>query len=103
MAATTWSGTDGQLYQEAIRVVPAMVKAKQRSDAEAMLHLYRGFHAEARRLEVRQDRAWAIFASAAIYWVTQLTTVHARHHDVEPSEAADQMVAAAVDWLVDAG
>lgn len=102
MSAQGWSGPCAELADEAMRVLPALAKARIRGDVAAAAVLFDGYRDDARRLGVPDDRAWLVFATAGVKWLARMMHREAIAADGDALEAADEAIAAAVEWAAHA-
>lgn len=95
----SWIGPQGDLYSEAMRVVPALAKhrlAGRRADVSATLTAYLRSAVD---LDIPPAIAWAVLNSAHMNWVTNLFSLYAEECKIPVESAVDHAIASAADWV----
>lgn len=101
MRSQNWfTPAENELSDEAIRLLPAIALARINDDQDGVTQLFRGYRERAAELGVSTPRMWQIFGTAGVSWeVTHIRYV-AGVQDCSPEQAAQGIIAKALDWTV---
>lgn len=94
---TPFQGPERALYEEALRVVPAMAATRVRGDENDGMMLMQGYMRTASEHGIPRTSAWAILYSASQVQIAALVDFAAKVSDEEPATITERMVAAAVE------
>lgn len=92
-------GVELSLYEEAMRLVPAVTLARSAGRADDVLTLFRGFVDQALTDDIHNGTAWSIFAAAALAWNQQLYEGLAKTTGVPIEDLLARAIAAAATWV----
>lgn len=82
-------------YQEAIRTIPGLLAAKQRSNQTEALVLLTGMFETTKDLGLSQEDTWHVMFNASMHWISQL----AASAEIEPEMIVAKMAALATSWV----
>lgn len=89
-------------YQEAVRVVPGLLAAKERHAPDDAVILLDGYMQTIRELGLSPTEGWAALFNAAMHWCHQLVGSHANTTQVPPEQLLGSMAMLAAAWSCDA-
>lgn len=94
-----FEGAELAVFKDAVRVVPAVVLARDEERSEDVTALLRGFLLDAQRLGVQNEAAWVAFSSATLIWCQQLWTLQAARAGATVRSECEGAIKAAVGWV----
>jgi len=95
---TGWQGKDAELYDEAVRFLPALAKSRLAGDLTTCSLLLDAYRLEADDRCIPHERAWLIFSTASVFWLARMFEREAAAEDLDCTDVAAQAIAAAVTW-----
>lgn len=95
--------TRDELLVEARQVVLGMVNARVRSDVTDTRFLLHAWIAQCQAAGVSDIDAWAIYATAATVWTTQLIHSKAQQSGYSVEQVVQDLAAATAEWAVNGG
>lgn len=98
-AGVSWSGATAVLFDEAMRIVPAVAKHRHAGSAFDVAVTLKGYQRSAAEAGVAAEVAWAVLTSAYSVWVQNLFELYAQECDVPLGEAIDSAIAAGANWV----
>lgn len=98
-----WHGLHAELFEEAMRVVPAIAKHRAAGDPLLVNATYKAYLDSAADYELPLGDAWAVLASAYSVWLQNLFSLYANECDVPIEATINSAVEAATDWVGDRG
>lgn len=93
-----YSANGQRLYDEALRVIPGILAAKERKDAEGMKFLLDGYFKTALEVGLTQENAWHVLLNASIHWCSRLLDRYADATDTEIIDVITRMGSVAALW-----
>lgn len=96
-----WTGAKAELFNEAMRVVPAIARHRSRKDKVSVNATLLGFQRQARDMGIDVDQAWAVLVSAYMAWVQNLFEVQAEFTHTSMEAVLEQAVGAATEWVAE--
>lgn len=97
-AGVPYAGAELEVYDNAMRLVPAVLKARAEGRPDDVHTLFKGLLDDGAERGVCFAMAWSIYASAATAWCQQLFEAQARDEDAPVVEVLDRAIIAAADW-----
>lgn len=100
MTASTVPYTGGQLeiYEESMRLVPAILKARRDGRVHDVRELYLGLVESGDERGLTREQTWAAFSSAVMGWTMSLFEGVAERLDIDPIVLLDQAIHASAFW-----
>ncbi len=97
-----YSAQGQKLYDEALRVIPGVLAAKERKDAEGMKFLLDQFFKTAFDLGLKERDGWQVLLNASIHWCSRLLDRYADSTDTTIDAVIQKMGTVAALWRSDA-
>jgi hypothetical protein len=97
-AVMPYTGAQLEIYEESVRLVPAILKAKRDGRAHDVFELYRGLIEDGAERDLSPEQVWAAFSSAAMTWTTSLFEGAAVRLGMDPDALLDQAINASAFW-----
>lgn len=96
-----WTGAKAELFDEAMRVVPAIARHRSRQDRVSTNATLLGFQRQANDMGIDVDQAWAVMVSAYMTWVQNLFEVQAEFTHASMENVLNAAVGAAAEWVAE--
>lgn len=93
-----YSKNGQKLYDEALRVIPGILAAKERKDAIGVKVLLDGFFDTAGALKLQDRDAWQVLLNASVHWCSRLLDRYADAADLDINEVIQRMGTVAALW-----
>lgn len=97
-ATTPYIGAQLDIYEESVRLVPAILKARRDGRTNDVVELYLGLTELGDERGLSREETWAAFSSAAMTWTVSLFEGAAVRLGMEPEVLLDQAINASAFW-----
>lgn len=94
-------GAQREHYEECVRLIPALVKARLENRVHDVVRLYRQVVDGGAERGLSAEETWAPFAAAAVAWIAQLAKGAAELTGQEPADVLQRASYAAALWTLD--
>jgi hypothetical protein len=98
-----WKGMHAELFEEAMRVVPAIAKHRAAGDPVLVNGTYKAYLDSATDYGLEPADAWSVLASAYSVWLQNLFSLYANECDTDIEETINSAVEAATEWVTQRG
>lgn len=98
-----WEGNEAELFEHAMRAVPAIAKHRSVDDVLMTAATYKAYLREAEELGVEPCVAWSVLASAYSVWMQNLFNLYAASTGVPVGSAIEDAIACTAVWAAQRG
>ena len=103
MSGVPYTGVQLELYEESMRLVPAIIKAKIEDRGNDAFELYKGLLEDGDERGLTREQTWATFSTAAVAWTTQLFAGASQRLGIDLTGLLDEAIHASAFWSASAG
>lgn len=97
-ATMPYTGAQLEIYEESVRLVPAILKARRDGRTHDVFELYKGLTEDGDERGLTREQTWAAFSSAVMTWTVSLFEGAAVRLGMEPNVLLDQAINASAFW-----
>lgn len=98
VATVPYTGGQLEMYEESMRLVPAILKARRDGRTNDVRELYLGLVESGDERRLTREQTWSAFSSAVMSWTMSLFEGAAERLDIDPTVLLDQAIHASAFW-----